>query len=198
MGNKKDIGDLYKDEYSELKADPDRAVWDSIEFEVEEKKFYRFIWNQFNIYYLSSIVLFSALAIFSFVRVVSYNGAQPTLNSIYIPQDSIANESSPSTDKSLSVKEKENSIPSIKSIVRKNTISPLNENRDLSSEKGQEDVHAQSLGKLEVKDSLVVPMLPPSVVPVPVKKEPKRRVVIIEQRDTIIQIDTLKSKKRRK
>jgi hypothetical protein len=201
MDNKKDIGEVYKDQYSNLELEPDKAIWDSIESKNKKMKFYRFIWNQFNIYYLIAIILFFVIFIFSFVKVISFNNAQSPISPVYIPQDSVTNDFSLSSEEPMS-RDKEKFIPkgkeegpslplnkneSGKIVPAKNTkLDSLNKNAN------------QNLSKDSLKNIVVIDTLSKLAPPPTVKKEPKRRVVILEQRDTIIQVDTLKSRVKRK
>jgi hypothetical protein len=193
MKNNKDIGDLYKARYSDLEIEPDKSVWDSIELKNEEIRFYRFVWNQFNIYYLSSIIAFSALSIFSFVNVMTFNNTNqakinsaPVLFQNSIPQNSL----SESAEKLNADFHKGNSSPVINTNKTKRKI---NIKSDSLNENSSKYLYEPALENMEAKDS-INKLIPPIVI----KKTPKRRVVIVEQRDTVVQIDTLKSKLRRK
>jgi hypothetical protein len=194
MAMKKDIGELYKNKFKDLDQEPpQKFIWETIEMKNEEMRFYRFSLKNFNIYYLSSIVVFSLLSLVALgTTMLSLSNGNPKKENNLKNDSTVVSENKmPKGDLNDFQEVKENlkfrkSISSNTPVINKNEVKNEIVNTDTIAE-------VNSINK--IKSTTDTSML---VNAQPSKKFKTRRVVVIEQRDTIIIIDTLHDKKNKK
>ena len=189
---KKDIGELYKNKFKDLDQEPpQKLIWEAIEIKNEEMRFYKFSLRNFNIYYLSSIVIFSILSLANMSTTILSLSDSNSKKENNIKNDStvVAENKIPKSDLNSFQDKKGNS--KFKSSTSSIT-SAINENKN---ETVNTDTIAVATSVDKIKNTVDSSMLANTQLS---KKIKPRRVVIIEQRDTIIIIDTLHDKKPKK
>ena len=189
---KKDIGELYKNKFKDFDQEPpQKLIWEAIEIKNEEMRFYKFSLRNFNIYYLSSIVIFSILSLANMSTTILSLSDSNSKKENNIKNDStvVAENKIPKSDLNSFQDKKGNS--KFKSSTSSIT-SAINENKN---ETVNTDTIAVATSVDKIKNTVDSSMLANTQLS---KKIKPRRVVIIEQRDTIIIIDTLHDKKPKK
>jgi hypothetical protein len=196
MAVKKDIGDLYKNKFKDLDQEPpSQFIWEAIEMKNEEVRFYRFSWKNFNIYYLSSIVVFSILSLFTFTSTMLSmysNNKRNSENKNRVQIDTIIiSQQETSKIKSNDFYESEKITQGIKSSNGNNELITNEINKEQTNTDTSSLIHSFNNIK-NIKDTSISTNITSS------KKAKIRRVVVIEQRDTIVIVDTLHGKKNKK
>jgi hypothetical protein len=179
------INDGFASKLKNYEAPEAPEVWEDIAIGVKRKMFYRFSWYYFNIYYLATIIFAATLITGLFITHKPNSPKEDKTSSDTIRSIVTGDSSSTSNkvQKPIKVTIFEKPIPNkhmTDSFENRITITPVNiNNQPIATPQKDDD------GILSKKDSSTT-------------KEIKKPVVFIRKRDTIIDIDTIKTYKRKK
>jgi cytoskeletal protein RodZ len=212
--DKENIGDIYQKAFQDAGWDDpeDEQDWNAIAFQLDKKRFFRFSWTRFNIYYSALIVLSFLFMIFLFVRniVIEKENSDSRRNTPAVISDSLGSErnsiqtpdatqnnDAKKTSENVNV-QKTNSYPGTQIPSGKNQINTADQNQSVNDNVSKTtDSTVTSSNSLNTKpDTSVLNKEKSVVVQNPAPKKPKK-IVYITQQDTIKIVDTLRSKKLR-
>lgn len=212
--DKENIGDIYQKAFQDAGWDDpeDEQDWNAIALQLDKKRFFRFSWTRFNIYYSGLIVLSFLLIIFLFVRhiVIEKEDSDLRHNTPSLISDSLGSErnsiqSSDATQNNDAKKtsenvtiQKTNSYPGTQIPSEKNQVNATDQNQSVKDNisKNVDSVISNSNSLAVKPDTSVLNKEKSVVVQNPAPKKPKK-IVYITQQDTIKIVDTLRSKKLR-
>lgn len=199
-GKPKNMGELFKTSFEDFELKGDSSDWSVLEMKLEKMEFFRFNLTCFNIYYASLIALtflFSSGVLIDYFLVSKEDPIQESRNKNNglqkgVHEDSNKNAVVFSKDKTT-VKQKK--VPSGE---KKSENSKLISSKE--SKNSKEDKAVLSSTSVLLADTLSVDTLK-GEAPVEKKvqkKEPKKKIIYITKQDTLIVVDSIKTKSKKK
>jgi|GEM_PF-4870235 len=194
------IDQLFKAKLSDSSSTPPKEIWNGIEGAIPKRLFFRFRYEHMNVYYASMIglcFLFSGTSLFYTLKDKTSDAEQDSV--LVSSEDSLSTEA--------------NNNSSLNNTVQQNNKVNKKRSFSFSQEDGlnKQDAllpiglnsNADSLNKTEsaididtTKNSLFTPLLNNQETKPKVKKE--KKVVYIMDYDTVVNYDTLRTKRKKK
>lgn len=190
---KKESFDMILNGLSSKGAAIEEDYWDEFEIRLKKRMFNKFSWNRFNIYYLTVIGLSIVTVAIALITFLSSPQIQENTNNfkeiLYSDSLKVQDQEEVPLKKTDIMLEDNNIINKKEGRTNNNSIQVSTSNVDIKMDAFIEDTLNNNTAKITQADTLNT-----SLQPVIIKR---KSVVYISKRDTIINCDTVKVKKRK-
>jgi hypothetical protein len=184
----KELDTIFKNAFS-AKESAQVDNWDEFEVKLYKKMFYKFSYNRFNVYYMSLIIacFFSCLILIPWQYINSFSQEDKPIQNYVSSPDSIKIENStPDNFKKEEISKKKKSQPEV---IQKQDTTMLNPVSNVVNATKKDS------SSVDTSDQSISKKVPSPPAPIILKR--KKTVYITPPRDTIVNIDTVKVKKKR-